>query len=651
MADYDTLKSVKDYAVDVAGILGGAVGAKQVTDEALEFLGTLIDIGGMTLSMTEDALAQSQYIYRVGHSYQNNRAFLDTIAQYSDNEELIEAAQYMRDTLDISLEAQVRQIGDITTDTLKIVKKHVFTPALFEKMKSTTDYAKDANAKALVDWSENTQKTLGSLKNLGESVYGLGIFAGDMLFGTTDTYKRYAEIKAVNEMITALKDAANSVDTMDVEGIAEIVPLLQSICLLRMRGEYCNYSLVTEDGQIMSFFNQLFGDTEAQENYYSRQSDWLLECWELLCAILVDVPQLMGNTNDNINNGGLLAVDPITGTLFFRSDSCREEKIDRFNYNKYSADEKRLGYAETTQYHYSIIRRDPDGTETVVADNACENPSLNVIGGWVYYLDSNYGYSGKLQADRQQYTERQYLRRMRFDGSENDVLIGRMFSRVWVTNDDIYAVGYQDDDYNVSSFDSASSKTQLLKYDLNGKKGVPMLRAGFEYQNICVDPAADEIFVGRSVTEAWGAFLEDVSEEEIADGTGIWWVKVEEASDADQIHSRKIWDGSAGGSMLIGDSLYVVCMDSPNGEPYLARLSRDGKSAEKLNSVGYISNSVAAPDGTFYALKEGSVVHFSADGEQLETISEGRKPHIIGNTLYYWGFGSSPVQSVKLKEE
>ncbi|MBQ6797750.1 MAG: hypothetical protein IJP11_00770 [Oscillospiraceae bacterium] len=296
MAEYDSLKSLEAYASDLIDIAGGLIPLSKYSPDIQKFMRSEFNQLDGFLDITFSSIEEYQYVLAVARNYSNHLNLLNTIRTYAEDKALKEAAEYLIDVTHIASDLQLDYLRDTGIDAFQYLQTTMFTPEMLEEVKNTREYARGGFDTALVDWFENTLDLLDEAALLGKGAFTGGIFFGDMVFGTTDTFKRYAELKANLILLETLQRAYGAVSDWgetaeeNIKWIPEAVPLLQVITLLRMRGEYVNLSLVTEDAQAMSLWQELCGKADVYREYYSWQEERLSVIWEDLCEILMYEP-------------------------------------------------------------------------------------------------------------------------------------------------------------------------------------------------------------------------------------------------------------------------------------------------------------------------------------------------------------------------
>ena len=262
LSDYDTLKEFPDYAEDVVSIgLDILNTADLSTAESIGF--SLVGGGADLTHLTIDSLAEYEMYKDAAHNFNNAYVFLDSIGRHTDDKTLKGAVDYM---LPLLMEARNRIFGGDIENYVAEAAATLFTSdlmmntfiALLEETAEADSWAKDLlpYAKTL---SEGVEHFVPGY-NVAKIVYDSMILSGDMIFGTSNVYNRYAEMKCLSQIAAALRadlDDYGYAPAREEGGIskaAAAVPMMQFYLLACLRGEYCAEQLVTNDGGVLSSF-------------------------------------------------------------------------------------------------------------------------------------------------------------------------------------------------------------------------------------------------------------------------------------------------------------------------------------------------------------------------------------------------------------
>ena len=100
------------------------------------------------------------------------------------------------------------------------------------------------------------------------------ILAGDIGFGTSDTFNRYQEMKVVADIAGAIVEANHNVKIPSNYNSPEILDVIQTKCnyykmliVTHARGEYLIYQLLVNDAGILSDFRVFIGFFQKSRGY------------------------------------------------------------------------------------------------------------------------------------------------------------------------------------------------------------------------------------------------------------------------------------------------------------------------------------------------------------------------------------------------
>lgn len=301
LSDYDTLKSFPDYVEDVVGI--GLDVLNTMDFGTVENIGFSLVDGGIDLTkLTIGSLAEYEMYKDAAHNYNNAYALLDSIKRNTGDKTLQSAVDYMLPVLTEArnlvfggdIEKFIGEAGTalVTSDLLM----NTFI-ALLEETAEADSWAKDIlpYAKTLSEGAEHFVPGY----NVAKIVYDSMILSGDLIFGTSNVYNRYAEIKCLSEIAGALRSDLKSygyAPAREEDGIskaAAAVPMMQFYLLACMRGEYCAEQLVTNDGGVLSSFLGT-GDKPSAEKIHS----WFESKNAVLSEIYGDADRILCTGNE-----------------------------------------------------------------------------------------------------------------------------------------------------------------------------------------------------------------------------------------------------------------------------------------------------------------------------------------------------------------
>lgn len=124
------------------------------------------------------------------------------------------------------------------------------------------------------------------------------MLAGDIGFGTSDTFNRYQEMKIVSDIAGAIVEANHNVQTPSRYDSPDALNIIQTKCdyykmliVTHARGEYLVYQLLINDAGLLSDFRALFDafkePGETTESWYNGQISVMLEYYDILNNMFV----------------------------------------------------------------------------------------------------------------------------------------------------------------------------------------------------------------------------------------------------------------------------------------------------------------------------------------------------------------------------
>ncbi|MDO4328544.1 MAG: DUF5050 domain-containing protein [Lachnospiraceae bacterium] len=300
----------------------------------------------------------------------------------------------------------------------------------------------------------------------------------------------------------------------------------------------------------------------------------------------------MGNTNDNIANGGFAAYDGQTGEYYYRGESRR--------YSGYN------GRHNAITDLYDIVRENTDGTtETVVAHNACNRPCINVINGYIYYI------GGGPEGTEERLNAQDYIWRVRMDGTENQILIQQRSIKLYVTEEYIYF----------------ADENSLYRSELDGSD---IMRV---FESV---ECLDRIAIGNTIYASTYQMIGDVGSLSIvaenAHLEGIW------AIDPDSLKAETIWQGNVIDFTLVGSLIYFTYYG--NGESGLAYMSRDGSQMTMLMKDAWGSVFSDGNGKQLYLITGDGIYVIKLDNNSIMRWGDYDMPNWANDRIYSDGNGS-----------
>lgn len=481
---YDDLKDGMDYAMDIVGIASDFVGGANLLEE----ISPIIDAATDGAEVIIDNVEQAKYYETTIRDYAQSRLFLDAISNYAENEDLRTTASTLLEANDKLLESRLEYLADSSATLVDYQAKFFVKNMSFELLKNADLYKTDETVKWYVDSGKKITDSIQLIFSKAKFAFRMTMLAGDIGFGTSDTFNRYQEMKTVSEIASAIIEANHHVKTPSRYDSPDALSIIQTKCeyykmliATHARGEYLVYQLLINDAKLLSDFRALF-DTfkdprETTESWYNGQIEVMFEYFDILNNMLVtdDENEIRqdserGNSIGNISNGGLVAQSgdwiyyQHTNDGFklykMRADGSEKTKLnDNISYC-INVVEDWIYYINNSDIDapQCIYKMRTDGSEnTKLNDSMSED--INVIGDWIYY--KKYCGNGDWK-----------LHKLAVDGSQEIMLYDRAISDFCVTNDWIYFTDYEDGwDYSLCKIRTdGSGKTKLINrnaYDIN----------------------------------------------------------------------------------------------------------------------------------------------------------------------------------------
>lgn len=288
-SQYDDLKDGVDYAMDIVSIASDFVdGAK-----LLETISPIIDAATNGAEVIVDNVEQAKYYETSIRDYSQTKLFLDAVAQYADNAELRNAAKSLLNANDTLLEKRLEYLSD-TAESLALYDAKFFVKNLsFPLLKATELYASEESVKWFVDCGEKLASSIFSIYSSGKFAFKMTMLAGDIGFGTSDTFNRYQEMKIVSEIAGAIVEANNKITVPQAAEADSALSNIQTKCnyykmliSTHARGEYLVHQLLVNDAGLLSDFKVLFdyfkAPEETTDSWYAQQIECMTDYYDIL---------------------------------------------------------------------------------------------------------------------------------------------------------------------------------------------------------------------------------------------------------------------------------------------------------------------------------------------------------------------------------
>lgn len=287
---YDDLKDGTDYAEDIIEIATDYIGISDSFDN----VSSIIDAASGGKDVIVENLEQGKYYKTTIQSFVHADALLKAVSQYADNRELRSVAYSLISANEQLMQKRLEYLID-TTDSLVEYEVDFFVKNLsFDLLKSTDIYLTDDTVKWFVDGGEQLVTSFSSALSMGKFAFHSTMLAGNVYFGTANTYNRYEEMRTLTDIAESLIKANEKIEipqnfTSDIDRgmIREKCDYYKLLLVTHARGEYLIYQLLINDAGVLS---SLRTDRESADEWYNSQIDVLNRYYEILDGIF-EIPE------------------------------------------------------------------------------------------------------------------------------------------------------------------------------------------------------------------------------------------------------------------------------------------------------------------------------------------------------------------------
>lgn len=288
-SQFDNLKIGSDYGKDIIDIAKSFVGGAHLLEDVSNIIDAVADGTELVIENSE----QAKYYEMSIRDYSQSKMFLEAINKYAKNRELKNAASSLITANDRLFQKRMEYLSDSMLSVASYSAKLFHENFSFSLIKDSDIYKTDNTVKWYVDCGE---KLIGSLKSIyaaGDFSFNLVMLAGNLGFGTTDTFKRYWEMKIVSDIARAVVEANNSIKVPSSYNSPGALNVIQTKCdyykmviATHARGEYLIYQLLIKDAGALSdshviqdFFKK---QGETTDSWYNSQVDIMIKYSDIL---------------------------------------------------------------------------------------------------------------------------------------------------------------------------------------------------------------------------------------------------------------------------------------------------------------------------------------------------------------------------------
>ena len=286
---FDNLHDGMDYAMDIVDIATSFVGGAHL----LETISPIIDAatGGQNVIITN--ANQAKYYQMTIQDYSQSKLFLEAINKYTENDELKIVSASLLKATETLLEKRLEYLSDATASLAYYDAKFFVENLSFDLLKTAEIYKSDETVKWFVDCGSDLADSLLSILSAGQFAFHMTMLAGNIGFGTANTFNRYQEMKVLADIASAIVEANNNIQIPPSCNSSDAITNIRIKCdyykmliATHARGEYLVYQLLVNDAGLLSELKVLFDSfkdpNETTESWYNGQINCMLEYYNIL---------------------------------------------------------------------------------------------------------------------------------------------------------------------------------------------------------------------------------------------------------------------------------------------------------------------------------------------------------------------------------
>lgn len=252
---------------------------ERFSPDGLQQILSVLDSGADTVIENAD---QAKAFMTVYEDYCSTERFFKAVADHAQDEALVSVARRLLNANDSLLEARLTYLSDNVDN---------FNQFTFDAASELLEWDNfigsglDADDLVVRDFADAGSAVLQALMGTSSDAtfaFDVAIKAGDLVFGTTNTFKRYEEMKALADIAQALVAEADGLSTdrsvgaeQAYENMLAKADLYHFVVTVHARGEYLLYQLVSCEGGILSsasnFLDQFKDPSETTEGWYQAR--------------------------------------------------------------------------------------------------------------------------------------------------------------------------------------------------------------------------------------------------------------------------------------------------------------------------------------------------------------------------------------------
>lgn len=319
----DNLKSAKDYAMDLTDLAMNAVSVySEFLDDAplKDAFSKAIDGLDVIRKNTAGWIQTLSSLETMTQDYAVARDFLILIEQNA-NGNLKKAASILRGGLANTFCAELGLVADRITDDGNQIGQFIFDDFFIDALKATTEYQTDESTQLFVDFGEDFLSGVSVVKNSWDLGTAIGKLVGNVVVGGENLIARVHEMEVLYDIGVILQNALADVTHQfnnayagngdEETAVQKYVSLSRYLVTIRIRGEYCLYSIVAHDAGLLSWCRK--GSASDAEKWYHSKAAVLISIRDRLNRIL--------ETSPGSPNAPIIAIGQFNGHTYYLFDT------------------------------------------------------------------------------------------------------------------------------------------------------------------------------------------------------------------------------------------------------------------------------------------------------------------------------------------
>ena len=225
-SEFDDLKDGIDYTMDIVDIAAEFVGGAYL----LETISPIIDAATGGKEVVIDNIEQAKYYQTTIQDYSQSKLLLEAVNKYAKIDELKSVSSSLLKANDTLLEKRLEYLSETTATIANYDAKFFVENLSFDLLKTADLYQSDETVKWFVDCGNNLADSILSIRSAGQFAFHMTMLAGNIGFGTTNTFNRYQEMKVLTDIANAIVEANHNVPTPKSYDSTDALTTIQTKC-------------------------------------------------------------------------------------------------------------------------------------------------------------------------------------------------------------------------------------------------------------------------------------------------------------------------------------------------------------------------------------------------------------------------------------